>query len=120
MERRIDHGETVFYNKIGPVPENFGVFSWERVGPDAVIYTGAEFRIKTKGPDKGGRKFFGEKKQAVVTKAEMEAEKVRYETDTGNCASCCGTGEVFKRWNHKTGTHYKMCKKCNGTGSSKR
>lgn len=109
---RINHAETVFFRKIGPVQKNFDVFSWEVVGPDAVIYTGSEFTVDAKG----NRHFSGNEKKAVVTDAERSAEMIRYENETGKCSDCCGFGNVVSGWHHKTGLRYKTCARCRGNG----
>lgn len=39
-----------------------------------------------------------------------------WQSRTGKCSECVGTGEVFKRWSLKTGTEFSQCHKCKGTG----
>ena len=117
--KRINHAENAALRKIPPVPEEFKFRSWEVIATDGVLYKGGVTRKITKGPRKG-RLTWGKISHAVViTRADEQNERSRYETETGLCSECAGTGQMWVRWNVNTGNHYMLCDKCGGKGLSK-
>lgn len=46
---------------------------------------------------------------------EIEAE---YREITGNCPKCAGEGKLLYKWSKETGSHYRPCPHCQGTGKS--
>lgn len=95
-------------------PEGWVVCAWERIGDgNDLVVTGGVPRMLKAGPRKGKPTWRDVPTQkAVVTKAEIEAEKVRYEADTGKCGDCMGKGEVFASCSVAEGTKYRPCKRC--------
>ena len=74
-------------------------------------------RLLKTGPRKGKPTWRDVPTQkAVVTGAEIEAEKARYEADTGKCSDCMGSGQVLARWSAAEGKKYRPCGRCGGTG----
>lgn len=106
------HAGEVARRKLG-VSAEWEVFAFERIdGTDATKLRLGVPRVLTKGKNKGRKRWDGEEKVAIVTEGEEAAEFARYEQETGNCGRCLGTKEVFKSWNHITGTEMKPCPRC--------
>lgn len=118
MDNRVDHSENVALRKLGELPEGFAFSGWEIIGPDCVLYRGGVTRKITRGPRKGERTWDKITHKVAVTQSEIIDEKRRYETETGNCAECSGTGEVWAGWHHINGHRYKTCTKCGGSGKA--
>lgn len=99
-------------------PEGWAVFAWERIGDgNDLVVTGGVPRLLKAGPRKGKPTWRDVPTQkAVVTGAEIEAEKARYEADTGKCSDCMGSGQVFASWSQAEGKKYRACGRCGGTG----
>jgi hypothetical protein len=55
---------------------------------------------------------------AIVSDADYATEYARYEREEGRCAECFGEGEVFASWNHETGSKFRPCRRCGGTGKA--
>ena len=102
------------------VEKDFEFYLFERVGDgNDMILTGSVPRLISKGKRKGEKTWDKKNdKTVVVTEEEAGQQFLEYEKKTGKCGRCFGKGEVFKSWNHKKGTAYMPCRKCNGTGSS--
>lgn len=112
----MNHYEAVAARKLG-VPEGWQWFRYESVGTDATMLTGCvSSGTFTKGKRKGRPRYDGARRTAVVTDAEAQAERDRYQTDTGKCGDCMGTGQGFARWDHIEGASYRPCRVCNGSG----
>jgi hypothetical protein len=114
MSDHFGHMETVAIRKAG-IP-GWEPYLYERIG-DGVLMTGGIPRILKSGPRKG-RKTWDRKDstRVVVTRAETDAEQVRYEAETGNCGTCFSKGETVVVWSAADGEKYATCKHCNGTG----
>lgn len=99
-------------------PEGWEVCAWERIGDgNDLVVTGGVPRLLKTGPRKGKPTWRDVPTQkAVVTGAEIEAEKARYEEQTGKCSDCMGKGEVFANWSAADGVKHRRCKRCDGTG----
>ena len=85
---------------------------------DTLVIGGEPIGVYAKGKG-AGRPKFGPRsadRTCVVTDAELNAEYTAYEAETGNCARCCGAGEVFKSMSVTDGTKYRTCPKCGGSG----
>jgi hypothetical protein len=113
------HRDTVANHKLaamGKAHKDFKWYAFECVGPD-IMFTGAVVTgIVSKGPRKGRPRYARESIRVVVTDAECDAAYLRYEAETGKCGDCVGKGEVFTSWNHLTGSKYRECSKCHGSG----
>lgn len=76
--------------------------------------------VKTRGKNKGGPKWPKELDRVVVTGAEIDAEVLAVEAESGKCHPCAGTGR--ERYGFKTGADGKRvnlvrgCARCNATG----
>lgn len=99
-------------------PEGWAVCAWERIGTgNDFVVTGGVPRLLKAGPRKGKPTWRDVPTQkAVVTGAEIEAEKARYEAHTGKCSDCTGKGEVFSSWSAADGIKYRKCQRCDGSG----
>lgn len=56
--------------------------------------------------------------KVVVTDAELRQAKLDYETETGKCCKCAGSGKEFGGWDHITGNKYRDCVRCGATGKA--
>lgn len=110
----IKHAEMVARRKLGDLPIGFEFVSYEMIGKDACLLTGAVPIIGKRG----GKKWPPVKKceRAVVTEAEVADERRRYEAETGNCSECLGKGEVFASYHHIDGVKNRPCSDCKATG----
>jgi len=95
-------------------------YRWAVVGSDTVAVTGGIPRLLTRGPRKGQKTWDGPGQTEYVTRAEQDAEFVRYENDTGRCGECFGSGEKLKSWHHIDGATYMPCPRCNGSKEAPR
>jgi len=112
------HIESVARRKLAPLPEGWEPWKYERVGPDATMVTGSVPRILTRGKNKGQKRWPKPGQAVVVTDAERDAEFARYEAETGVCGKCFGRGEESAGWHYKTGTKYRTCRRCKGSGGA--
>ena len=112
------HRENIGRRKLN-APSHFEWFRWEVIGPDAVKLTGCvSSGPYMKGPRKGRPKYDGQRQEVVITDGEVAAEVARYEAETGLCGKCMGDGRAFASWDHITGTKWKDCHACIGTGKA--
>lgn len=115
----VDHRANLAMRKIGAIP-GFEFYEWRCLDdPDgSVMLTGAVVTgTVTKGKRKGKKRWDETRKRVVIiTDAEMLAERRRFEREEGKCAECGGDGQAFKSWNHETGTAWRTCVKCGGSG----
>jgi len=115
----IGHRERIALRKIGDQP-GFQWYEWEAIGNEKtrdVLMTGCVVtRTYQRGPRKGQPVYDGLKQRVVVTGAEIEAERTRYEAETGKCAECMGSARVVAGWDHITGAAYRPCRVCKATG----
>lgn len=111
------HLEEVARRKVNG-PDGWAVCRWERIGAgNDLVVTGGVPRVLKSGPRKGRLTWRDVPTQkAVVTGAEIEIEKVRYEANTGKCGDCMGNGEVFASWSAAEGIKHRPCMRCGGTG----
>jgi hypothetical protein len=60
----------------------------------------------------------GTRKSVTFTNAEHDAWILEWETKTENCSQCSTLhpGQEWMGWDHITGTKYRPCPRCNGTG----
>jgi hypothetical protein len=113
------HHTAVGMRKAGS-PDGFQFFCWERIGTDALKLTGCVVtRSYAKGPRKGRPCYNGKRVSVVVTDAEAEAERTRYELETGQCGECMGSGQVFRSWSVDEGTKTRPCDVCGASGRVK-
>lgn len=122
MGERIDWWERIARRKLA-----LPLFQWHTLRAvdwraietsDTLVIGGEPIGVYTKGKG-AGRPKFGPRsadRTCVVTDAELQAEYVAYEAETGNCARCCGTGEVLKRISVADGRENRPCPKCLGDG----
>jgi hypothetical protein len=91
-------------------------YSWERCGPDSIVTGGVPVGAYKSGPRKGEPRFRGPGNKIVVSRAEMEATAAAYESETGNCWNCYGTGQLPVGWNKADGMSHGTCTRCGGSG----
>jgi hypothetical protein len=86
-----------------------------------VIDTGYEVEGGPSVVDDAGRRHWAKtpRDETTVTKAEVEAQQIRYEKEKGKCSKCNGDGKVATSWHHLEGNTFKPCPACDGTGKVK-
>lgn len=85
--------------------------------------TGGVYPLVTKGKRMGEpawrRPEPGTKQTLYITPLEHSAWLLAWEKRTGSCSKCFKhPGQEFESWNHLTGTHYRTCTRCQGTGQA--
>lgn len=121
MSRAADWGpdirERVARKKLGD-PADFKFYGYEVIG-DArdILMTGCvTTKLITRGERKGQPAYEGKPQRVVVTRGEIAAAAEAYEASTGKCSECLGDGLAFAAWSHITGTTWRKCQKCSGSG----
>ena len=56
--------------------------------------------------------------ELIVTEAQIAAEALRWEQETGKCQHCAGTGKRNNIWNHLNGYGFIDCEPCGATGKA--
>ena len=112
------HAESVALRKLGKVPDGFEFCSSEWIGTDGFLLKGSVPRTITRGKNKGRKQWSKPYLSAVVTRAEIDAERERYEAETGKCHKCMGETQVVTGWHHIEGTRRKECPRCKGSGKA--
>lgn len=105
-------------------PPEWEVYRWEAIGKgdrrSGVLVTGAVAPLKTRGKYKG-HKDWGKldpetENTYAISDRESDAWLLKWEAETGFCSKCHGSGLVCWRFSVETGSEYKPCKACDGTG----
>jgi hypothetical protein len=130
-DRGVEHGPAHFedfgftgvaaHKKLTAPDTTFRFLIWEKTDDGGSILKGGPTRIVTRGPRKGRPTFVDKKRTTtiIVTRSEEDAARAEYERSTGYCSFCVGSGREFARWDHLTGSWFRSCQKCNGTGKVK-
>lgn len=109
------------------LPEGWEIYQWETINIDtpneAIKVDGTVMRaLFVRGPRKGRKNFARRERDKdmsfIITRAEIQQAKAKWETETGFCGECYGNGDVAWSWHHQEGTKFKTCKKCSGTGKA--
>ncbi len=110
------------------LPQDWQVVSWEKVGmsPGRRDYQYLEIKggvyrhTVQKGKNKGDIDFRKPEPGTVATVSltpqQIEAWLEKWETETGCCKDCDGTGFRWNGWSAKSGNSYRPCKRCEQTG----
>jgi hypothetical protein len=70
-----------------------------------------------KGVRKGQFKYNTKHKVPVlVTDFDIQEQKDKFETETGNCCICQGSGKEWNGWSKAEGNRFIACKRCTGAG----
>lgn len=92
-------------------------YRWEAATGGNIVTGSVPFGVYRSGPRKGQPVFDStDRKTVVVSDEDVKTRAERYESETGNCWNCKGTGQVVSGWSAKAGTRYKACGRCGGTG----
>ena len=116
MDRSIRFAENIARAKLAPLPDGWDISRFEAIGPDAALYTFSGYRILTRGPHAGKRKYMGPSRTAVVTDAEIAAARAAFEAATGKCCNCAGDGREYIGWSAQSGPKFRTCNRCSGSG----
>lgn len=98
--------------------ESWEHYKWEIVSLDDLLVTGGIARLLKSGKREGRRTWDGKGQTVVVTAAELSAEYLLYESETGNCHKCGGSGRALFSWCAIDGNEYETCQACDGTGKA--
>ena len=116
MGMRPGHDEAVVRRKLGELPDNWAICGWERIGNDTTVYRGGLYRLLTRGKRKGLKTWDKVTHRCAVTDAEHSAECLRFEAETGTCATCGGDGQEWAGWHRDNGNYFRKCSRCAGSG----
>jgi len=113
------HNETAI--RVHGLPKEWRWFSFNSssdVAPDghAQLKGGVPVGVISRGPRKGMPKWGDDRQTLWITDAQVEETKRLYEEKTGKCANCSGNSVEYAGWHHITGSRYRTCPKCSGTG----
>ena len=74
-----------------------------------------------RGPRKSRPKFptHSTYQRVIITRDDVADARRRWEDETGLCSWCGGSGQETARVSVKTGTTYRACRACSGTGKAK-
>lgn len=97
-------------------------YSARVVEPSGLLYRGAVCRVRfTKGPRKGSynwdRSEPGTDREVMLTRESREAFKRTWQAETGMCGECGGSA-VQAVSASVSGTTYRWCPACHGTGDA--
>lgn len=111
-----------YATKLHGVP-GWKAFKWEGKDRGFNIVTGSvPIGTYTKGPRAGTPKWpsrgHATEAEVIITKAELDAEAAIYESKTGNCYNCSGSGQELAGWSKDTGARYRSCSTCKGEGKA--
>ena len=110
------HMDVVAKRKAGNI-EGWEPWYYERLGGGVVIKGGIP-RLITRGPRKGEKTWDTQNSQTVVVSSEdIDREFHRFEAETGKCGECMGEGKTVASAG-VSGTTYRECKVCKGTGNA--
>lgn len=98
--------------------DGWKAYRWEDCDGDSIVTGDVPDGVYRSGPRKGRPRFKGPGRRVIVTKAELQAKAAVYETETGKCWDCKGTGQVWAGWSKADGTRYRDCPRCNATGNA--
>lgn len=117
--RVVTHLERCALRKIGKLEDQGFMFTrFERITGDAALLSGGPTRVLKRGPNRGKTRVTAITHKVTVTDAELEAERLAYELETGLCATCSGAGREACGWSVDGGTTYRPCKRCQTTGKA--
>jgi hypothetical protein len=100
------------------MPEGWSAFRWERATGGSMVTGSIPDGVYSRGPRKGKPRRIGPKEVVVVSKNEMGTAAAAYESSSGNCWDCKGTGQVPWKWVKAGGWQHKSCDRCHGSGSA--
>lgn len=94
---------------------------WEAVDEASIVTGGVPDGVYSRGPRKGqprlGKWLPGTKKKMIVTDAEMDLSAKFYESESGKCYNCKGTGQEYYGWSRESGEMLRTCQRCGGSGN---
>ncbi len=111
-----DYIKNILQRRVEGLPDNWAIGGWTRIGQDATAFRIASCRVLTRGKNKGQKRWGKTTHTCVVTDEEEYAERMRYETETGNCSTCGGMCIEWVGWHRITGHKYQKCGRCAGSG----
>jgi hypothetical protein len=91
-------------------------YSWKRCGSDSIVTGDVPIGLFKSGQRKGKPRFRGPGRTVIVTNVEMQATAATYESETGNCWDCHGSGQIAIGWSQTDGKRYTTCTRCGGSG----
>ena len=99
-------------------------YQWQSADGGFVIKGCVPSGVYKKGKKKGTPKFrpaIPNTERTVIVSHEKCVEHVRlYESSTGNCFVCKGSGQQWAGWSRELGEIKRPCKSCSATGLAER
>lgn len=76
--------------------------------------------VVTRGPRKGRPKFppLRQLQEVIITPLDVEVARAEWVAATGLCPQCGGSGQTVWRVSTTSGTEYRPCQACGGTGKA--
>jgi len=109
------------------MPPGWRAFRYEafphtvKVPTQYIEIVGAVVPLRTRGPNIGRpnwrRLDKATRRTIVILPAEHDLWIAEWETATGKCSNCTGSGRTISRVSIVDGTEYAQCAKCKGTGN---
>jgi hypothetical protein len=91
------------------LPPEWEAYAWEYLEGGATRIEGSVPTI-----DAQGKKHWEKGTVYIVSDAEAETERQRYERETRHCGFCLGTGKELAEWSPERGAIYRPCTYCHG------
>ena len=74
--------------------------------------------VMKSGPRKGSAKWPKELQTLWMRRRNMDRTQIEWESETGQCFKCQGSGQEYRGWSRVEGEIHGPCSRCNATGKS--
>jgi hypothetical protein len=100
------------------MPPEWRAFRWEAKGRGVLVEGAIPLAVYKRGPRKGKPKWNPRTDEsAIVVLDNMHTEWLaQWESRTGKCHACAGSGQEWAGWSLTTGVSYRPCQRCGATG----
>lgn len=103
--------------------EGWKAYRWQRLDCGSNLVTGCVpdgvyARGRRKGEPRYSKPLPGTQRVVAITMSEMRVRAARFESTTGKCWKCKGTGQEFAGWSAAEGVRTRRCGRCHGTGKA--
>jgi hypothetical protein len=108
------------YEKLSHYDATFKFFMSESLDGGDFLLEGANVLGTFSKGKRAGRPRFDRRNKIRVSVSENEVAYAcqRYESNTGKCFDCLGSGEQSAGWSKAHGNRYRECQRCKGEGNS--
>ena len=102
--------------------DDWEIYFFESLDGKCFKLIGAVAPLKKSGKNKGEKNWAkldkATEKTVYITPDGHRVWMQQWETKTGKCSQCVGTGQELIGWSIKTGKVMRPCKKCSGSGNA--